>query len=297
MIIDNYNDLNRKLNKIKHKNEKEQIYFLENLDFKSFCYLPIFNFYTKCSDNCKKIIENKIKQILLQNNVNSTFKLCIKNIYKTNFSFDLLLKSMINEDYLLLVKDIKKRTCLKKHNFIKLIISNILEINNDNDLLLYWYKNNKLDFYSNDIIKFFNKDFIKKNKKSSYLIIKDLMSFIENFNYYYDSLNNDINSMNRFCNVINNIYDSITFDVFLEIDKYFKLYKNHVYIFYTIFYHYIDYIKKDEKLYNKYFEQLEKLMLKKGKEFLFSNNYLFLNEESQQKIKSILLLRKLKGDS
>ena len=285
-----YNEIVKIINNLYKKTEEEQNNILDNIISEDIIhYKCLIKSFNKLYDTSKNIIINEIIETLLERKN----KILINKLIKYNFDFNLILDNMSDEQLLEFKKLYKYK--LKNNNDFQFYI---IKRYNDNDII-YKFLFKILDIIDvQPILSLFNKKFLKQKNKIFYLFF-----YILN-NCFLMADKKDSTYLIYNGNII--LFDTKNFEyidddnTLIEFDNYIKLKKLNINILINIFYIFIISLKNNENLYDKYFQKIyENVLLYKGGNFnliqeSLNNDLLYLNEEYQSKMISILFAKKLK---
>lgn len=285
-----YNEIVKIINNLYKKTEEEQNNILDNIISEDIIhYKCLIKSFNKLYDTSKNIIINEIIETLLERKN----KILINKLIKYNFDFNLILDNMSDEQLLEFKKLYKYK--LKNNNDFQFYI---IKRYNDNDII-YKFLFKILDIIDvQPILSLFNKKFLKQKNKMFYLFFNILN------NCFLMADKKDSTYLIYNGNII--LFDTKNFEyidddnTLIEFDNYIKLKKLNINILINIFYIFIISLKNNENLYDKYFQKIyENVLLYKGGNFnliqeSLNNDLLYLNEEYQSKMISILFAKKLK---
>ena len=285
-----YNEIVKIINNLYKKTEEEQNNILDNIISEDIIhYKCLIKSFNKLYDTSKNIIINEIIETLLERKN----KILINKLIKYNFDFNLILDNMSDEQLLEFKKLYKYK--LKNNNDFQFYI---IKRYNDNDII-YKFLFKILDIIDvQPILSLFNKKFLKQKNKMFYLFFNILN------NCFLMADKKDSTYLIYNGNII--LFDTKNFEyidddnTLIEFDNYIKLKKLNINILIYIFYIFIISLKNNENLYDKYFQKIyENILLYKGGNFnliqeSLNNDLLYLNEEYQSKMISILFAKKLK---
>ena len=285
-----YNEIVKIINNLYKKTEEEQNNILDNIISEDIIhYKCLIKSFNKLYDTSKNIIINEIIETLLERKN----KILINKLIKYNFDFNLILDNMSDEQLLEFKKLYKYK--LKNNNDFQFYI---IKRYNDNDII-YKFLFKILDIIDvQPILSLFNKKFLKQKNKMFYLFFNILN------NCFLMADKKDSTYLIYNGNII--LFDTKNFEyidddnTLIEFDNYIKLKKLNINILINIFYIFIISLKNNENLYDKYFQKIyENILLYKGGNFnliqeSLNNDLLYLNEEYQSKMISILFAKKLK---
>lgn len=298
-------EINKFIKNFDKFSNEEQLKFLNSLEENRFDNTNIIKNFNKFNKNIQDIIISVY--INLFNNYSNNKATCHRIIRKSCRYNKNIMYNIINGLDFKILYFLKNRITfinnLKANDFFNKFINIIFDRYNDNDYIIYWY--NKNDILNKNI--YMDKKIllsrINEQNKSSSLIIINFLSILycnltqylidyETKRSYYYIFNKDI-----LCEAINLIENMITFDFFIECDKFFKIIKNRYRDFYYFYKTFYKIIIQNDDFHKKYNDQLKVNFAKKANlKFLQSQDFSFLKEEDKNILQSVIMLKKLKGE-
>ena len=298
-------EINKFIKNFDKFSNEEQLKFLNSLEENRFDNTNIIKNFNKFNKNIQDIIISTY--INLFNNYSNNKAICHRIIRKSCRYNKNIMYNIINGLDFKILYFLKNRITfinnLKANDFFNKFINIIFDRYNDNNYIIYWYNKNDIlnkNIYMNEKILLSR---INEQNKSSSLIIINFLSILycnltqylidyETKRSYYYIFNKDI-----LCEAINLIENMITFDFFIEFDKFFKIIKNRYRDFYYFYKTFYKIIIQNDDFHKKYNDQLKVNFAKKANlKFLQSQDFSFLKEEDKNILQSVIMLKKLKGE-
>ena len=298
-------EINKFIKNFNKFSNEEQLQFLNSLGENRFDNTNLIKNFNKFNKNIQDIIISAY--INLFNNYSNNKATCHRIIKKSCRYNKNIMYNIINGLDFKILYFLKNRITfinnLKANDFFNKFINIIFDRYNDNDYIIYWY--NKNDILNKNIYmdkKILLSRINEQNKSSSLIIINFLSILYCNLTQYlidYETKRSYFCIFNKdiLCEAINLIENMITFDFFIECDKFFKIIKNRYRDFYYFYKTFYKIIIQNNDFNKKYNDQLKVNFAKKANlKFLQSQDFSFLKEEDKNILQSVIMLKKLKGE-
>ena len=299
-------EINKFIKNFNKFSNEEQLQFLNSLGENRFDNTNLIKNFNKFNKNIQDIIISVY--INLFNNYSNNKATCHRIIKKSCRYDKNIMYNIINGLDFKILYFLKNRipfiNRLKTNDFFNEFINIIFNKYNDNDYIIYWYNKNDILNKNNLYIeeKLLLSKINEQNKSSSLIIINflstsycKLTQYLINYETkkaFYFTCNKD-----KLCEAINLIENIITFDFFIECDKFFKIIKNRYRDFYYFYKTFYKIIIQNDDFHKKYNNQLKLNFAKKANlKFLQSQDFSFLKEEDKNILQSVIMLKKLKGE-